>query len=397
MSDDNSNGTLSTETTAMAPSPPIEPTPPPPPPKDDVEVKTQAGAPPATAATLEDIVPRRPAPPRIQHGDRYHHHHHYDRDLDLLSIPTLPSRPQMALNVKFAPAARVGTPETAIRRSRWAWPRALSSTMSGLQDPEPGPQYSSPGRSPMWTEEELAEARMRQVAAAMEKERKRREAASDNDALVVFGQKLKDASRQIWKKMSKKDLKEEKENIAAGEEGFPCYFAGERQCFLRERSLRKTRLGGQSNQSDSSTSSSTPASSTPSSSKPSTPIDAPLRSILIQTLPLPEDIVPEEEEEEIGGVWEEGIDPDFPLNASQAESAFDTIPPSSASQSKRRSIWQLDYQPPDLGLTGLSHLQQTSESSMTNSTTSFSDDCTTPTGGIETDATSMTPTIQSSS
>lgn len=270
--------------------------------------------------------------------------------------------------------------------------------------------YSSPGRSPMWTEEELAEARMRQVAAAMEKERKRREAASDNDALVVFGQKLKDASRQIWKKMSKKDLKEEKENIAAGEEGLPVRLRTESTTSVDSVTLPESGMlpegmqsaedeaGRQSNQSDSSTSSSTPASSTPSSSKPSTPIDAPLRSILIQTLPIPEDIVPEEEEEEeIGGVWEEGIDPDFPLNASQAESAFDTIPPSSASQSKRRSIWQLDYQPPDLGLTGLSHLQQTSESSMTNSTTSFSDDCTTPTGGIETDATSMTPTIQSSS
>jgi hypothetical protein len=80
------------------------------------------------------------------------------------------------------------------------------------------------------------------------------------------------------------------------------------------------------------------------------------------------------EDEEQGGVWEEEIDPHFPLNASQAETSFDSI-----SVSKRRSV-----------MLNVSNFP-------TQSSTSLTDDCSTPTNAnpdTTLDAAASSSTIQ---
>lgn len=259
------------------------------------------------------------------------------------------------------------------------------------QDPDPGPQYRE-AANPMWTEEELAEARARQVQVAMEKEKKRREAAEagldPNDPFVVFAAKVKDKSKQIWKKVSKKDMKGDKENVvvsgrgSSGEDGKMSGEGGAAAGGLsadgatslgENGAVKHWNLGGDA--------------SGPSSTS-SAPANAPLRSILISTYcpPVESRLVDEpeeqeEEEEEEGGVWEEEIDRDFPLNASQSDALLDSSQPS---QSKRRSLWAdqpplLDLQlPPDV-----SDLQSSSP-----------EDCPTPTNGLDVTAEPMTAVPQ---
>jgi hypothetical protein len=251
----------------------------------------------------------------------------------------------------------------------------------------------------MWTEEELAEARMKQIAAAMEKERQRREQAGGydpNDPLVVLGKKVKEASKQLWKKVSKKDIKDaaaaaaptpekgEGEEAAKGKESES---PGNNSLDDKPPSLPvppEVRSRCDSSPVPPAKSAPTPRSSTPVSSRASTPIDpnAPLRSILISSPPpppLPErirrvEVVHQMEDEEQGGVWEEEIDPHFPLNASQAETSFDSI-----SVSKRRSV-----------MLNVSNFPTQSSSSLT-------DDCSTPTNAnpdATLDAAASSSTIQ---
>ncbi|TFK30256.1 hypothetical protein FA15DRAFT_699799 [Coprinopsis marcescibilis] len=127
------------------------------------------------------------------------------------SCTSLPIRTQ-ALNVKFAPL-----PELAPRKRRSTAPLGMAARTQLVRrrrnnhqyyDPDPGPQYGG-NNNPQWTAEELAQARMRQVADAMEKERERTEARysaeNDEDPFMVFGRLVKGASKQIWRKVAKKD------------------------------------------------------------------------------------------------------------------------------------------------------------------------------------------------
>ncbi|KAJ2933133.1 hypothetical protein H1R20_g3979, partial [Candolleomyces eurysporus] len=292
------------------------------------------------------------------------------------SCSSLPTTRRPSLNVKFAPL-----PELAPRKRRSTAPLGMAARAQlvrrrrGYQDPDQGPRYNA-GTNPMWTEEELAEARMKQIAAAMEKERQRREHAGGydpNDPLVVLGKKMKEASKQLWKKVSKKDMKEAAAPTekVEGEEGAKNDSENSSNSSLdgkppSEPVSPEVRSRCNSSAAPAAKSAPTPRSSTPVSSKPSTPIDpsAPLRSILIASPPpppLPErtrivEVVQQQvEEEEQGGVWEEEIDPHFPLNASQVETSFDSL-----SVSNRRSV-----------MLNVSNFPTQSSSSL--------DDCSTPT------------------
>lgn len=276
-----------------------------------------------------------------------------------------------------------------------------------LQDVD-SPSYQSGNTSPMWTEEEMAEEKARQQAAIeaeKEKARKKKEEkrqarlkpspyekgqGNQQDPLLVFGKKV----QQIWKKVSQKDMKKEAqtgEEQTDGEEG------------KRKESTTSTSSDG-----------TTPSGySTPNSSKPHTPIDlnAPLRSILVAAAPLPPlpPLPPHQypeiheepmEEEEAGGVWEEEIDPHFPLTASQAEAkaSFNTgllLPSSSPSetssaasslsdssqQTRRLSTWASSL-PPQLELMGLT----VTDIEMTEEPAGVEDGCSTPTNAAESGA-----------
>lgn len=125
------------------------------------------------------------------------------------------------MNVSFAPL-----PELAPRKRRSTAPMGMAARAQLVNrqrrrqkpgrysqyDPDPGPRYNAQ-QSPEWSEKELAEEQIRQVAAAVERERQRREAKAlgrvppdgDEDPFKVFGRLVKGASKQLWKKVAKKD------------------------------------------------------------------------------------------------------------------------------------------------------------------------------------------------
>ncbi|KAH6895018.1 hypothetical protein BKA70DRAFT_792112 [Coprinopsis sp. MPI-PUGE-AT-0042] len=134
------------------------------------------------------------------------------------------------LNVKFAPL-----PQLAPRKRRSTAPLGMAARSQMVnrrrknypqyyQEPLPPlePELPPPSHDPMWTEEELAEARARQLAAA-EKERKKAEAkanggkGTEEDPFLVFGKLVKGASRQLWKKVAKKDKKGQGAQEGAGD------------------------------------------------------------------------------------------------------------------------------------------------------------------------------------
>lgn len=130
------------------------------------------------------------------------------------SCPSLPMSSQPnPLNVKFAPL-----PQLAPRKRRSTAPLGMAARSQLVnrrrrnypqyyqEAPPPEPEYTTPTHDPMWTEEELAQARARQIAAA-EKEQKKAEAkagkGTEEDPFMVFGKMVKG----VWKKVAKKDKK----------------------------------------------------------------------------------------------------------------------------------------------------------------------------------------------
>jgi len=276
-----------------------------------------------------------------------------------------------SLSVKFAPL-----PELAPRKRKSSVPLGMAARSQLVRrrrnyayaDPDMSPHYNvvnpqTGETTATWTEEELAQLRMQQVAAAVRERQRREQAAAEaayerslrrraaadtpapdplaNDPLADLGRKLSIVSKQLWKKMSKKDLKA-KEDAAASEKG-ALNGTQSTNGILKTASQDNESERDQSSSLEQSRSNSSSSISSTSTSTPTSPFPAPqqkpLRSILIPSTPpapleldssrsslatessiYPGPVPIEDEPEEQGGVWEETIDPSFPLHRSQSES-----------------------------------------------------------------------------
>ncbi|EAU88695.1 hypothetical protein CC1G_01068 [Coprinopsis cinerea okayama7 len=225
-------------------------------------------------------------------------------------------RSQTGLNVKFAPL-----PELAPRKRRSTAPLGMAARAQLVRrrrqnhnyyDPDPGPHYGA-NQNPMWTEEELAEARARQVAAAMEKERQRREQKAnaqddDEDPFMVFGRLVKGASKQIWKKVAKKESKKdigEKDREGDEKDG--------------EGKEKSSEDSGEVKRSGDGSAPPTPIALQQSDSLGDQGRPPRLRSILNNSTPHVTD-----EPEEEGRVWEEEIGQEFLLSIGQTEAMIES-------------------------------------------------------------------------